>query len=576
MSEQSARLKLIEEKKRRIEELRARKAARLLAKQNDASTAARDVVESAEKKAEELRRYVDSLVASTTSLTATTPQQQRAKLDDPVDDDEPEEATAVVQSVERREAVEAPKELYEKSTQTLVVVEQEEEEEQQKDPVEEEQEEEKEEELPKGIVVEEGDLSAFVARSARLVERCLGERLVFDALIPDDEEFDDDEAVVVENYVSEVASYCRRQGVGISSCDLSPHKGDLALAAYSGSFSMQRSAFEGQVDLWSLARSVPERTLGCQSAVSACAFSPHDPFLIAAGTVTGQVVCWDTRSPSTLPTHRSPLDGRCPHVGPVFCVEFVDHQIVTASNDGNCAAWTPGQLVETLLFEDSNNPFPLSALDVVDDGDFVGFLAGADDGRVSRAPYFSQQQQQQGRPKDQSNTIDAHFGCVTSIAAHPSASSASRTKQRLHDATGLRRSLFLTTSVDWTVKVWGPNDSQWCSLDHGPHNYVTQAAWSPTNAPVFATAAADGALRVWTLPDVASSSSPSSSSSSSSTAYFKASNYALNQMSFSDDGRRILVADLNGQAKLLKLDDHLARHDPRRDAKLDDALARKK
>lgn len=574
--ERRARLKQIEDKKRRVEELRARKAARTVAKQNADESVADNTLKSAEEAAAELRHYVDSLVASSSdpTPTATHAAAMTPSLlqEDEEEEDGKDDERTVVSAKEHDQKVSVQVEVYEKWTQTAGL----DEEQAVKDrkselpPTEEEKEEQQDEkneqqttvlQHPPALSHDAATLHDFVERSSRLVERCLGEQRVFDALreeehtVAYDEELERNE----EHLERVVHAATFRASRGVSSCAFSPHRPDAFISAYTTG-SKVLDGLEGKVDVWSISRSSPERSLGCQSAATACAFSPCEPWLVAAGTRCGQVAYWDLRSASRMPAHRSPLDGRCPHAGAVNFLRVDRDQLITAAEDGTVAAWAPGQLERPVeqdaILDDHKRPWPLSALDgPIDDGDFLGFLAATDDGRLKRVTLFTS-------TSDRRQLDSPHFGCITALAAHPSAR-AEASDARLHDANGLRRKLFLSTCFDWSAAVWAA-DRPILTLDHGPHNYLAHADWSPTNPTLFATAAADGVLRFWTLGSL----DPLVPS-----ATFKASNHALNKFAFSHDGRRMLLADLGGSLSLLKLDDHLSKSDARRDSKLDDALA---
>lgn len=569
--ERRARLKQIEDKKRRVEELRARKAARTAAKQSADQSVADTALKSAEEAADELRQYVDSLVASSseptptaTHATAVTP--SLLQQDEEEDDGKDVERT-VVDVREQEEKVSAHVEVYEKWTQTAGLDEERVVENRKVElPLSEEKDDKDEQQTTalqhtRAPTRDAATLHDFVERSSRLVERCLGEQRVFDALREEEHTVAYDEQLERNEEHQEriVNAATFRASRGVSACAFSPHRPDAFISAYTTG-SRVLDGLEGKVDVWSMSRSSPERSLGCQSAATACAFSPCEPWLIAAGTRCGQVAYWDLRSASRMPAHRSPLDGRCPHAGAVNFLRVDRDQIITAAEDGTVAAWAPGQLERPVeqdaILDDHKRPWPLSALDgPIDDGDFLGFLAATDDGRLRRVTLFTS-------TSDRRQLESPHFGCITSLAAHPSAR-AEASDARLHDANGLRRKLFLSTCFDWSAAVWAA-DRPILTLDHGPHNYLAHADWSPTNPTLFATAAADGVLRFWTLgsPDPLVPS-----------ATFKASNDALNKFAFSHDGRRILLADLGGSLSLLKLDDHLSKSDARRDSKLDDALA---
>jgi WD40 repeat protein len=86
-----------------------------------------------------------------------------------------------------------------------------------------------------------------------------------------------------------------------------PHAPDLLACAYAKPAGGTVDGYDGAVRLWSHARhATPDATFACQSPVTCVAFDEANPSLVLGGTYSGQVVLWDVRSPSTLPTMRSP------------------------------------------------------------------------------------------------------------------------------------------------------------------------------------------------------------------------------------------------------------------------------
>ena len=557
----------VEAKKRRIAELRSRKAARAeKATKERVGQAKEHRLKEAEAKAEELRAFVDSLV------NAPTQEEFLQPSGPPLLVTTAPEAPVVTKSVERpiierTHDVEA----YEKGTQTVITSEEEQPEEPPPPPpvVEVVEEETKDEEPEEETTLNEEEMSKFLERSSRLVERCLGERDVFDALRePREYQPEEDEEDISEPMCTETCKFVQA-GV-LTTARFSPYRKDRILCAYAGS--KQKKNYEGRVLLWSLGRpTVAEVELSCQSEVNCATFV--DASVIAGGCTTGQLALWDARQPTTLPAQRTPLDAHAPHGRSIVGLLVVEDLIVAASSDGVVSTWSPAQLqrpVDTFVVVEppkkrrisqpqTSEPAPISALAYVDNAELSGrrFLFGTELGALHSVAVG-------GSEPDLSLT--PHFGLVTAVRPHPAATPGS--KLRRDDHRERRRSLVATAGVDWTAAITDLEDNNSVAvLDHGAHAFVADMMWSPTRASLLATATADGDLNIWNLGAVLDHQMHLTKKHSANVT-----SAALNRIDWSDDGRRLLAADVTGSAFVLSLRDDLARSDPRDDARFDAAL----
>lgn len=82
---------------------------------------------------------------------------------------------------------------------------------------------------------------------------------------------------------------------------------------------------------------------------------------------------------------------------------------------------------------------------------------------------------------------EGHFGPVTSVAYHPS-----------HDTSEFSH-LFLTSSYDWTVKLWSIKERKPVYSFEAFGDNVYDVKWSPVNPAVFATVDGTGTLDFWNL-----------------------------------------------------------------------------
>lgn len=87
-------------------------------------------------------------------------------------------------------------------------------------------------------------------------------------------------------------------------------------------------------------------------------------------------------------------------------------------------------------------------------------------------------------------TYEGHQGPVTGISAH----SVQGGIDFSH--------LFLTSSFDWTVKLWSVKENRplYSFEDNG--DYVYDVAWSPVHPALFATVDGTGRLDLWDLNQV--------------------------------------------------------------------------
>lgn len=87
-------------------------------------------------------------------------------------------------------------------------------------------------------------------------------------------------------------------------------------------------------------------------------------------------------------------------------------------------------------------------------------------------------------------TYEGHQGPVTGISAHA-----------VQGAIDFSH-LFLTSSFDWTVKLWSMKENRplYSFEDNG--DYVYDVAWSPAHPALFATVDGTGRLDLWDLNQV--------------------------------------------------------------------------
>ncbi len=247
-----------------------------------------------------------------------------------------------------------------------------------------------------------------------------------------------------------------------------------------------------------------------QSDVLSIAFSPYHPNLIFGGCYSGQISLWDTRAKS-LPVLKTPLSS-AGHTYPIYAMRIVGtqnaNQLVTASTDGTVCSWTadmlarPQEMLElTSTGHSRTNEVSVTCMDFPDN-ESSSFWIGTEEGGVFQANRYARAGSKAGL--NQKDLYRGHSGPVTSLNFHPL-----RGPVDFSD-------LFLTTGVDWTVKLWrartsNKSGSAATSTGQGPASlsplrsfeesadYVYDAKWHPQHPAIFATGDASGKFDLWNL-----------------------------------------------------------------------------
>lgn len=150
-------------------------------------------------------------------------------------------------------------------------------------------------------------------------------------------------------------------------------------------------------------------------------------------------------------------------------------------------------------------------------GDVNEFLIGSEEGAVFLG-------HRHGSRPGLSERFQGHFGPITSVDCHPPADSE-------------LSYLFLTSSTDWSVKLWDRrNANGWIRTFETSGDYVYDCKWNPTSPSVFATASGTGKIELWNL----------SSESEVPVNELQVSNQAINKIGFTNDGKRVVAGDASG------------------------------
>ncbi|XP_023683749.1 dynein, cytoplasmic 1, intermediate chain 2a isoform X2 [Paramormyrops kingsleyae] len=435
---------------------------------------------------------------------------------------------------------------YTKETQTPVVTQQKEEEDEDEEvaplqPVQELQEEKpvQKEELevaPHELTDEEKlqilhteEFMTFFDHSTRIVERALSEHVdvFFDYSGRDLEEKEGEiqagaKLSLNRQFVDERWSKHRV----VTCLDWSPQYPELLVASYNNNEDAPHEP-DGVALVWNMKykKTTPEYVFHCQSAVMSAAFAKFHPNLVVGGTYSGQIVLWDNRSNKRTPMQRTPLSAAA-HTHPVYCVNVVGtqnaHNLISISTDGKMCSWSLDMLSQPqdsleLVFKQSkavavtSMSFPL--------GDVNNFVVGSEDGSVYTAC-------RHGSKAGISEMFEGHHGPITGIHSHTAAGPIDFSH------------LFVTSSFDWTVKLWSTKNNKPLYSFEDNSDYVYDVMWSPIHPALFACVDGVGHLDLWNLNN--DTEVPTASITVEG-------NPALNRVRWAQSGREVAVGDSDGQ-----------------------------
>lgn len=163
------------------------------------------------------------------------------------------------------------------------------------------------------------------------------------------------------------------------------------------------------------------------------------------------------------------------------------------------------------------------------------FVLGSEDGYVYSAC-------RHGAKSGIGETYEKHLGPVTGISTHYNQSSPDFGH------------LFLTSSIDWTIKLWSLKEGKPLYSFEDNSDYVTDVAWSPVHPALFAGVDGSGRLDLWNLNQDTEVPTASVVVDGSP---------ALNRVSWTPSGLHVTIGDDNGRIHVYDVAEHLA--NPRMD-----------
>ncbi|KAL8920354.1 MAG: hypothetical protein Q9208_006325 [Pyrenodesmia sp. 3 TL-2023] len=303
----------------------------------------------------------------------------------------------------------------------------------------------------------------------------------------------------------------------ISDIDFSSRFPELVLASYTKNPSAPADP-AGLLQVWNLhLHSRPEYTFHSASDLLTAQFSPFHPSLLIGGTYSGQILLWDTRSRSSLPSQKTPLTGAASggHTHPIYSIAVVGTQnannIISCSTDGVVCGWTADMLSQPQEYLVLTAPPPSKTEDLAPlcmsfpPADPTSFLVGTEEGTIY--PCHRYDRAGAGAGTDTRLRYKGHTAPVTSLNFHPA-----RGRIDFGD-------LFLSTGLDWSVKLWKSRPASSTSvvassagsgpgmngeiveplLDLSREDVVYDAKWSSQRPGVFSAVDGAGNVEVWDL-----------------------------------------------------------------------------
>ncbi|XP_056875987.1 cytoplasmic dynein 1 intermediate chain 1 isoform X6 [Takifugu flavidus] len=267
----------------------------------------------------------------------------------------------------------------------------------------------------------------------------------------------------------------------ITCLDWSPQYPELLVASYNNNEDAPHEP-DGVALVWNIKfkKATPEYIFHCQSPVVSVGFARFHPNLVVGGTYSGQIVLWDNRSHRRTPVQRTPLSAAA-HTHPVYCVNVVGTQnannLITVSTDGRMCSWSLDMLSqpqETMeLVYNKSKPVAVTCM-AFPTGDVNNYVVGSEEGTVYTAS-------RHGSKAGICEMFEGHQGPATGISCH----GAVGTVDFSH--------LFITSSFDWTVKLWSTKVPT-ASVTVEGASALNRVRWSSAGKEV---AVGDSEGRVW-------------------------------------------------------------------------------
>jgi len=396
----------------------------------------------------------------------------------------------------------------------------------------------------KMMIVHSDEFQQFMDRAGRVMERALSENVDI---------YTDYTGALDENDINEDKSSTRlsltrvfydehwSKNRLVTSLDWSQQFPELTVASYNISDAPHEP--DGVVLVWNtkFKKNSPEYVFHCQSRVLSATFARFHPNLILGSTYSGQVVFWDNRASKKTPIQRTPLSNTA-HTHPVYCIQVVGtqnaHNLISISTDGHLCCWSLDMLTQPVerlnLTAKQSKPVSVSAFAFLHD-DVNKFVFGSQEGAAYSACRHT-------KKAGVVESYESHIAPITAIDTHC-----------VEGNTDFSH-LFLTSSIDWTIKLWNIKESKPIHSFENNNDYVSSVAWSPVHPAVFAAIDVTGRLDLWNLNN--NTESPTASTILDNSPLLKS-------LMWSQNGTHLSVGDEHGKISVFQVGEQMTqpRHD---------------
>ncbi|XP_068101618.1 cytoplasmic dynein 1 intermediate chain 2 isoform X2 [Hyperolius riggenbachi] len=389
-------------------------------------------------------------------------------------------------------------------------------------------------------IIHSEEFISFFDQSTRIVERALSEQIniFFDYSGRDLEDKEGETQAGAKLSLNRQFFDERWSKHRVVSClDWSSQYPELLVASYNNNEDAPHEP-DGVALVWNMKykKTTPEYVFHCQSAVMSAAFAKFHPNLVVGGTYSGQIVLWDNRSNKRTPVQRTPLSAAA-HTHPVYCVNVVGtqnaHNLISISTDGKICSWSldmlsqPQDSMELVHKQSKAVAVTCMSFPV---GDVNNFVVGSEEGSVYTAC-------RHGSKAGISEMFEGHQGPITGIHCHSAVGAVDFSH------------LFVTSSFDWTVKLWTTKNNKPLYSFEDNSDYVYDVMWSPTHPALFACVDGVGRLDLWNL---------NNDTEVPTACITVEGNPALNRVRWTHSGREIAVGDSEGQIFIYDVGEQIA------------------